>query len=121
MVDTEWPAAGSVDTILSQYGPLFERRRAEVAQRRVPRPLPLGVDVVEKVFDLADFLPEAKSGSINRRARAHLDKQAGGAHALRNSYTSSFGRWPEQAQCHCFEVLNNCREVELIASARKSS
>jgi len=43
MVDTEWPAAGSVDTILSQYGPLFERRRAEVAQRRVPQPLPLGV------------------------------------------------------------------------------
>ena len=49
MVDTEWPAAGSVDTILSQYGPLFERRRAEVAQRRVPQPLPLGVDTVEKV------------------------------------------------------------------------
>ena len=43
MVDTEWPAAGSVDTILSQYGPLFERRQAEVAQRRVPQPRPLGV------------------------------------------------------------------------------
>jgi len=35
-VDTECPAAGFVDTILNQYGPLFERRRAEWAQRRVP-------------------------------------------------------------------------------------
>jgi hypothetical protein len=40
---------------------------------------------------------------------------------LRNSYTSSFDRWTEQAKCHCFEVLSDCREVKLIASVRKSS
>jgi hypothetical protein len=33
-VDTEWPAAGSVDTILSQYGPPFERAELKWAQRR---------------------------------------------------------------------------------------
>ena len=42
-VDTKCPAAGFVGTILNQYGPLFERRRAEWARRRVPQPLPLGV------------------------------------------------------------------------------
>jgi hypothetical protein len=84
------------------------------------RVLSVMTDAVEKVVDLSDFLPEGRSGSINRRPRRHLEK-AGGAHALRNSYTSSFGRWTEQAQCHCFKVLNNRGEVELIASARKSS
>jgi hypothetical protein len=29
-VDTEWPAAGSVDTILSQYGPPFERQQCRL-------------------------------------------------------------------------------------------
>src|SRR5882672_8344671 len=48
MVDTEWPAAGSVDAILSQCGPLFERRRVEVARRRVPQPLPFGVCAVTR-------------------------------------------------------------------------
>jgi hypothetical protein len=33
------------------------------------------IDVVEKVFDLADFLPEAKSGSINRAQRPHLENR----------------------------------------------
>ena len=76
-------------------------------------------DAVEKVVDLSDFLPDAKSWSIARKAASR--EQAGGAHSLRLSYASWFDRWTEQAQCHCFEVLNNCGEVKLIASARKAS
>jgi hypothetical protein len=38
------------------------------------RVLSVMTDAVEKVVDLSDFLPEGRSGSINRRPRRHLEK-----------------------------------------------
>ena len=46
-------------TILNYYGSLFERRRAEVAQRRVPLPLPLKViNVVSSASPALPFLAQ---------------------------------------------------------------
>ena len=68
-------------TILNYYGSLFERRRAEVARRRVPLPLPL--KVINVVSSASRALPLlAQSGHIaasHRSATKSADARRGAA------------------------------------------
>jgi hypothetical protein len=81
----------------------------------------LGSMLSKKSLILPIFCPEGKLGDDQLAGKGLFRERAGGTHALRYSQASWFDRWAEQAQCHCFEVLNNRGEVKLIASARKSS
>ena len=70
MVDTRAACCRWPWTILNYYGSLFERRRAEVAQRRVPLPLPLKViNVVSSATRALPLLTPILDISLRRTAR----------------------------------------------------
>jgi hypothetical protein len=78
----------------------------------------------KKIADLTDFpFRGCKVEPITWRAVS--DNAVGSRHAdatvsyLPDRHVSWFEWWPEQTDSHRFEVLNDCREMELVSGARK--
>ena len=84
-------------------------------------------DAVEKVVDLTDF-PFGRRERTERSANLpvwsdvadHMHLAASDAD-LRSDTTSSFDWWSEQPESQRLKVLNDGREMELVARAGKPS